>query len=237
MPEDQGQMSNITGRKHILDSSITRVIAFSIVLVLYYVFLSPTVEEFLNQEIGNVLGTYSNEEVNRLTPVFDIHVYAGDYELGSTASKLNITSRTKLFTKDPRIAAMNKFLLDYHSPMATYAEVFITEAEKYGLDWRIVASISGVESAFGNLIPTDTNNGWGWRGGPGGDWSHFTTWADGIKEVTRGLGEGYGIHMTPFDIEPIYCPPCGRNPAHAWANGVTRFMNELSYYVDNLENI
>ncbi len=182
----------------------------------------------------------STFEINRLTPVESNSLYITSADsfflvngniLGAAAGETSIT------TTDPRILAMRQYLIDRYSPMYIYADVFVKEADKYGLDWRLVASISGVESAFGNLIPYRSNNGWGWRGGPGGAYSIFPTWADGIETVTRRLALGYGITLTPFDIEPVYCPPCGRNPAHAWANGVTQFMNELQYYVDNLETI
>lgn len=237
MPEQSALKSNPKQRKQILSSSITRVLLFTLLFSAYYILLSPIVETSIGRGLGNIFQTYSNQQVNLLTPIFDINVYAGEYSLTTAESKLNIASNTQLTTADPRVLAMNKFLTDYHSPMAPYAELFVTEADIYGLDWRIVAAVSGVESAFGNLIPLNTNNGWGWRGGPGGDWSNFPTWAEGIKEITRGLAEGYGIRMTPFQIEPIYCPPCAANPAHAWANGVTNFMYELEYYLDNLENL
>lgn len=32
--------------------------------------------------------------------------------------------------------------------MANSAETFVVEADKRGLDWRLLAAISGVESAF-----------------------------------------------------------------------------------------
>ena len=133
---------------------------------------------------------------------------------------------------------MSEFLDAYNSPMQPYAQVFVTVADEHGLDWRLVASISGVESAFGNLIPhTGYNNGWGWRGGPDGAYSVFENFGEGITLVTTRLALGYGTSLTPFDIEPTYCPPCAANPAHSWANGVTRYMNELQYYLNNLENL
>lgn len=147
---------------------------------------------------------------------------------------LNDSSRyesgSSIVTTDTRIIAMRRFLIDYRSPLYPYADVFVNEADKYGLDWRLVASISGVESAFGNLIPYGSNNAWGWKGDPRRPWSMFPTWPDGIRTVTSRLALGYGTELTPFEIEPTYCPPCGRNPAHAWANGVTRFMNLLDEY-------
>jgi hypothetical protein len=135
---------------------------------------------------------------------------------------------------DTRVIAMSKFLNDYNSPMAPYAQVFVESADQVGLDWRIVASISGVESGFGRITPYQSNNGWGWRGGPGGDFSDFENWEEGIRHVTTRLAIGYGTDITPFSIESTYCPPCGATEGHPWANGVTRYMNELDQYRKNL---
>ncbi len=135
-----------------------------------------------------------------------------------------------IVTSDARITALKQFLLDYNSPMAPYASVFVTEADKYGLDWRLVTAISGVESAFG-VIAVRENNAWGWKGGSDGDFNPFSTWEDGIKHVTERMALGYGVDMTPFEIEPIYCPPCGQNPDHLWANGVIKFMDQIDMYL------
>jgi len=107
---------------------------------------------------------------------------------------------------------------------------FVKTADEYGLDWRLAAAISGVESAFG-VMPVRVNNAWGWKGGSDGDFNAFDTWAHGIEVVTARLALGYGTQMTPFEIEPIYCPPCGRNPAHLWANGVIKFMSQIDMYL------
>lgn len=146
----------------------------------------------------------------------------------------NLSKDGIIVTSDSRSIALKEFLIDYNSPMYPYADVFISEADKYGLDWRLVVSISGVESAFGSLIPYKSNNAWGWKGGPNGNFSNFSSWTEGIKTITQGLAEGYGTDLTPFDIEPTYCPPCGQNPQHLWANGVVKFMNQLDLYVKEL---
>lgn len=136
----------------------------------------------------------------------------------------------ELVTADTRVVAMHRFLIDHGSPMAGEAETFVSAADDVGLDWRLVASISGVESAFGQLIPYNSYNGWGWRGGPGGDFSNFGSWEAGIRYVTTRIAEGYGTTMSVFTMEPIYCPPCGMNPEHAWANGVAGYMAQLDNY-------
>ncbi|MGI6423645.1 MAG: hypothetical protein ACOX0X_03490 [Candidatus Dojkabacteria bacterium] len=215
---------------------ILLVLPFSI----YIIFLSPHVERMIEEAVINQVRKSKELTLNFLTPLTNSQVYAQEYSLNtlSTTDLLQkVKSKTEIRTEDPRVLAMQKFLLAYNSPMYPYAKTFIEEADKYGLDWRLVAAISGVESAFGNLIPRGTNNGWGWRGAnknPQG-WSQFATWGEGIATVTRGLAIGYGTHLTPSQIEPTYCPPCGANPAHLWANGVVRFMRELDYYVDNLD--
>jgi len=239
MPDEIYKKLNILSIKPFLHSNITRVLVAIFLIAAYYLFLSPHIENIYMAVIGKAIRNTSTVEMNTLSPVFDIHVYSGKYNLNTQIEDNALISKTKFFTIDARIVAMNKFLSDYHSPMAQYSSVLISEADSYGLDWRLVASISGVESAFGNLIPSGSHNAWGWRGinKNAAGWSMFATWPDGIKEITRGLSQGYGIDLTPFDIEPSYCPPCAEGNAHAWAHGVTRFMNELDYYADNLDNL
>jgi hypothetical protein len=213
------------------------LIAFSI---LYMIFVLPKTVDFLNTNLSIYARNFDDRKANMLDPIVSASTIQATYSLASLFDEVpmeNITSNTSYATVDSRIIAMKKFLTDYNSPMSPYAETFISEADEYGLDWRLVASISGVESAFGNLIPSNSNNAWGWRGGENGAYSIFTSWNDGIKTITRGLATGYGTDLTPFDIEPSYCPPCYANPAHSWANGVTNFMNELQYYLDNLDSI
>ncbi|MEA3357583.1 MAG: hypothetical protein U9Q67_04055 [Patescibacteria group bacterium] len=135
-----------------------------------------------------------------------------------------------LITSDTRVISMHHFLVDYHSPMAPYAETFVVVADEVGLDWRLVAGISGVESGFGRIIPYNSYNAWGWRGGPGGNFSNFGSWEEAIDYITRRLAVGYGTELDVFGMESTYCPPCGLNPAHAWANGVSDYMGLLSQY-------
>lgn len=220
--------------------NILFIIFLSLSFILYMIFLSPKVEVLFTNIILERIHSSREITLNYLTPLNNSEVYAQEYNINTLATTdllKDIRSKTEIKTEDPRVIAMEKFLLAYNSPMYPYAKVFISEADKYGLDWRLVASISGVESAFGNIIPNDTNNAWGWRGAnanPSG-WSKFGTWEEAISVVTKGLAIGYGVHLTPFQIESSYCPPCGENPAHVWANGVSRYMRELDYYLDNLD--
>lgn len=242
MPENMPKKPKLFIVNKIISSNITRVAFALCLLALYVVFVSPRIESILTKNFASVLRGRETIQVNSLSPAFDMHVYAGEYNLPSqvysgTASS-NI-SRTKFYTLDPRIPAMIRFLEHYHSPMVKHAELFIIEADRYGLDWRLIVAISGVESAFGNLIPQGSHNGWGWRGRNPCDrgWSQFEDWEEAIIHITERMALGYGTDLSPYDIESTYCPPCGATGLNLWARGVTRFMNELEYYVDNLGNL
>ncbi len=226
----------ISLKERFSNSSIIRVILFLLALSIYSWLLSPKVEAKLVNTFSKLYREYSFSEINALTPVYDIYAYTGNYNLTTNSTNEDIVSRSKFFTMDTRILAMNKFLKDYHSPMAKHAQTFILEADKHGLDWRLLVSISGVESAFGNITPANSNNAWGWRGINGNEagWSMFSSWDDAISHITERMAQGYGTNLTPFQIEGTYCPPCGENPEHVWANAVNNYMNQLSYYLNNL---
>ena len=155
MPELMGIKTKLLSIKSLHRSSIIRALLVIITLCLYYVFVSPHYEKVLVDAIGESIQSNSQAEINALTPVFDIHEYTAEYQLSSDVESSNKTGISRFLTIDPRVMAMSKFLSDYHSPMAQYSSVFVTEADKYGLDWRLVASISGVESAFGNIVPVE----------------------------------------------------------------------------------
>lgn len=216
-------------------SKIKNVIKFLLLLVVFHFTIGGNLASYISSKY-----VYKSVEINRLSQLEEQSVYlsSSDYSFLLNTEALGASTQdVKVTTTDPRVLAMRKFLIDHYSPLYAYADTFVVEADKHGLDWRLVASISGVESAFGNLIPFRSNNGWGWRGGPGGAYSIFPTWNDGIAHVTARLAIGYGTDLTPFQIEPVYCPPCGQNPAHAWANGVVQFMNELNFYLENLVTV
>jgi hypothetical protein len=146
--------------------------------------------------------------------------YAAEYGVGSGVASM-----------DGRAAALSKYLRDQGSPLTPYSELIVRQADLYKLDWRLVPAISGIESRFCRITPVDTNNCWGWRGGPGGTWQKFEDYGVGIKVLTERLALGYGTELSPYDIEPAYCPPCAAS-GHSWAHSVTQFMNGMSQYLD-----
>lgn len=115
-----------------------------------------------------------------------------------------------------KIDNIRKFLEKRNSPLAEYAQEFVYAANEYGIDYRIVAAISIVESS-GGLHNFRRYNAWGW-----GSYG-FDDWKDGIWSVSKGLATGYyakGLD-TPYEIARIYCPPS----ASSWAGKVKSLMN------------
>ena len=117
-----------------------------------------------------------------------------------------------------KIDNVRNFLLKRNSPLAEYASEFVYAANEYGIDYRLVAAISIVESS-GGIHNFRAYNAWGW-----GSYG-FDNWKDGIWSVSKGLATGYyskGLD-TPYEIGRVYCPPS----ASSWAGKVTRLMNEI----------
>ena len=99
-------------------------------------------------------------------------------------------------------------------------------ADKYNLDWKLVAAISGVESTFGQQIPYSSYNGWGW-GIYGDNLIRFSSWTECIETVSKSLREDYADKWKAEDVYQI-----GRLYASSptWASRVTYFMNNIQEF-------
>lgn len=139
---------------------------------------------------------------------------------------------------DKRVIALYLFLQKYKSPMATpsIAKAFIdgADANGFGTKWYLLPAISGIESAFGRMIPRTGNvlsyNGWGWSGGSKyGRWSYFNSWEHAAEVISKGLAEGYKeTGLDPVKIMVNYCPPCARPESKGvWAKTVNRYSDEM----------
>jgi hypothetical protein len=110
-----------------------------------------------------------------------IVIFAG--VLGIAAGSVNpehdITKNRRRF--DIRSALLRKFLHENHCPDEDYAEMFVAEADTHGLDWRLLPSISLVESGGGRAAKG--NNIFGWDNG---------------KAAFRGFGEA--IHHVAVSL-------------------------------------
>lgn len=121
---------------------------------------------------------------------------------------------------DYRVSNLRNFLAYFDSPLSEYADSLVYFADFYGLDYRLVASISGVESTFGKRIPYKSYNAYGWANG---NYS-FSSWQDSISIVSSTLRREY-IDKGAASIAKIarrYAPP-----SSTWGGKVQYFIRKI----------
>lgn len=138
---------------------------------------------------------------------------------------LFLSTETKAWaaSSDARVEKLTQFLNSYNSPLVKNAADFIKYADKYGVDWKLVPAITGVESTFGKAIPFNSYNAYDWANGQ----ALFSSWEESIDIVTRSLRQNYinrGL-TNPDLIGPVYCPP-----NRSWEVNVKYFMQKLETF-------
>jgi len=126
-------------------------------------------------------------------------------------------------TYDNRNTILKKYLISKNSPLADYSEQIIYSSDKYELDWRLIPAITGVESGFGNHMPKDSYNAYGWANGA----YSFNSWNESIEIVTKTLREKYKDKgaQSLSQIGRIYAPP-----SSTWSYKVKSFMDDISQF-------
>lgn len=81
------------------------------------------------------------------------------------------------YREDPRQQALNNFFQKSDCPAQKYSAAFIEAADRYDLDWRLLPSLSYVESTGGKMARN--NNLFGWQSGE----AQFSTPTQGIQHV------------------------------------------------------
>jgi len=84
---------------------------------------------------------------------------------------------------DPRLIRIRQYFLERDCPAHQYAEDFIMAADRHELDWRLLPSISMIESTGGK--EARNNNMFGWDNGN----VRFSTNRDGIHRVASRLAQ------------------------------------------------
>jgi len=107
---------------------------------------------------------------------------------------------------DTRLHALREFFKRFDCPAFHYAHEFLAAADRNALDWRLLPSISIVESTGGKQARN--NNLFGWDSGK----AKFATLADGIHAVGRRLAQSRLYRNKTLDEKlAIYNP----NPEYA----------------------
>lgn len=147
-----------------------------------------------------------------------------DEKASASSAKIQMPEESTVI--DYRVKVLGDYLKRYNSPLTPYAGTFVKYADQYELDWRLVASISGIESTFGRQIPYGTYNGWGW-GIYGTNMIWFTSWEDGIRTVSQGLRENY---INKWGATNVYQIGKFYAASPTWAQRVDYFMRNMENY-------
>lgn len=129
-----------------------------------------------------------------------------------------------IISKDARIEILKQFFQKYKSPLEPFASNVVEDADKYGLDYRLLPAIAMQESNLCQKIIQDSYNCWGF-GIYGKQITRFASYPEAIDTVTKTLVKNYiaGGLDTPEEIMGKYTPTNNG----AWAYSVNYFMNLL----------
>jgi len=149
------------------------------------------------------------------------------YAQSATDSSPRLTSpNLKQMGFDSRVKILTSYLKQYDSPLTPYAANFVQMADKYNLDWKLVAAISGVESTFGKEIPSNSYNAWGW-GVYGDNVIRFNSWDEGISTISQGLRDRYMDAWGGKDINEIGAMYAS---SKAWSGHVEYYMDKIQEF-------
>jgi len=152
-----------------------------------------------------------------LLPQNQIHFFAALPEVLGTFS-------TTISSGDARPEIIRTFLSRYNSPLSSYAEFIVDTADKYNVDYRMIAAVAMQESTGCKFIPEDSYNCWGY-GVYGDKVTRFANYKEGIEAVTKLLRQNYiddGL-ATPEEIMARYTPPS----KGSWARGIEYFLEQM----------
>lgn len=157
-------------------------------------------------------------------------IFAGDSyadEVRTSSAKLASVSNQKNYSLDLRTKAVKNVFGKYKSPLLPEAANYVKYADEFGVDWRLLPSIAGLESSFGKFLMPESYNGYGWGGG----YIYFESWEDGIRTINKALREKYMDRWGAKDvwtIGPIYAE------SPTWSVRVDSFMREIDREYQNL---
>ena len=131
---------------------------------------------------------------------------------------------------DSRTLLLESFLRQNNSPIAPFAGTIVAEADRFGLDFRLLPAIAMCESNAGKRMPKkDEFNAFGiavYTGQLHG--KAFNSWPHAISWVSQYVKEHYydrGI-TDLHDIGAIWAPPSVQT-GYSWTNCVESFMEKI----------
>ena len=166
--------------------------------------------------------------------VLSLFLFFSIANVARAQEKARITSASlsgaeKMENRDARAKILKDYLSRYNSPLADYSETFVKQADENNLDWKLLVSISGVESTFAQQLPYNSYNAWGW-GIYGNNILYFKSYDEAIKTISKSLREDYINQWGAKDVYQI-----GRIYASSptWAQRVVGFMDKIDKFAQD----
>jgi len=119
------------------------------------------------------------------------------------------------YREDPRIEKLRAFFGKTDCPAQHYARAFLEAADRYDLDWRLLPSLSYIESTGGKAARN--NNFFGWGG------AEFSTPSAGIHEVGYRLANS--VLYRDKDLDGLLST---YNPLPEYAQKVKSVMRQIA---------
>jgi hypothetical protein len=121
------------------------------------------------------------------------------------------------YRRDPRSAAVSRFFEKGDCPAKAWSHIFVEAADHYHLDWRLLPSISYIESTGGKAARN--NNLFGWDSGR----AHFSSPSAGIHAV------GYSLsHASQYRRKNLDQVLATYNPNADYAQRVKSVMRQIA---------
>lgn len=121
------------------------------------------------------------------------------------------------FRDDPRLSALRHFFAKADCPALNYSRAFLEAADVYKLDWRLLPSISYVESTGGKFARN--NNLFGWDSGK----ASFESPVQAIHHV------GYRLsHSSRYKAKSVDTLLATYNPDEEYAAKVKSIMRRIA---------
>lgn len=136
----------------------------------------------------------------------------------------NSSSTVSIENKDGRIINLDDFFKSYASPLEGHAEIIVSEADKYKIDYRLLPAIAMQESTLCKKIIKNSYNCWGF-GIYTGKITKFDSYDEAIAVITKTMAQKY-VQQGYVDIQDIvhkYAP----SDTGRWEFVVSLIMDKL----------
>ncbi len=177
----------------------------------------------------SMLQSYSVAKANIEHPLSANPPVEITFQLSAPGGTAQVLSST-IEAGDSRVLLLESFLRQHKSPIAPHANTIVAEADRFGLDFRLLPAIAMCESNAGKRMPKkDEYNAFGiavYTGQLHG--KAFDSWPHAISWVSQYVKERYydkGI-TDLRDVGAIWAPP-SVHTGYSWTNCVESFMAKI----------